>query len=152
MGRTAFVRALALACCLGSGRADVFTVTTVNVLGAGSLTEAIEAVNANPGADTIAFNIPGPGVHTISIGDTGLPDIIETVTIDGYTQPGASANTLDPGDNAVILIRIDGTPQQHAWDDFYSPVFYRGIARERERAPRDQVHHDQRGRSGLLRV
>jgi hypothetical protein len=31
------------------------------------------------------------------------------VTIDGYTQNGASKNTLFDGDNAVLMIQIDGT-------------------------------------------
>ena len=33
------------------------------------------------------------------------------MTIDGYTQPGASPNTLplDQGDNAVLLIEINGS-------------------------------------------
>src|ERR671932_388596 len=37
----------------------------------------------------------------------GLPEITDPVIIDGYTQPGASPNTLAPGDNAVLLIEID---------------------------------------------
>src|SRR5204863_9388064 len=41
------------------------------------------------------------------------------MTIDGYTQPGASANTLANGDNAVIRIELDGgttTPQAFLMD------------------------------------
>ena len=38
-----------------------------------------------------------------------MPPIAGTATIDGYTQPGASPNTLANGDNAKILIEIDGT-------------------------------------------
>ncbi len=38
--------------------------------------------------DTIAFNIPGAGVHTITP-LTGLPQITDPVIIDGYTQPGS---------------------------------------------------------------
>ncbi|MBA3543702.1 MAG: hypothetical protein H0T83_04580 [Chthoniobacterales bacterium] len=95
---------------LAASRADTFTVTTTAPAGPGSLGEAIEGANANPGADTIGFNIPGTGLHTITAGDIYLPEITDPVTIDGYTQPGASANTLAVGDNAVILIRIDGSP------------------------------------------
>src|SRR5207245_4477912 len=38
------------------------------------------------------------------------PTITQTVTIDGYTQPGSSANTNSPtlGINAVILIELSG--------------------------------------------
>jgi len=96
--------------CLGiSASADTFTVTTTAPTGPGSLTEAINSANANPSLDTIAFDIPGSGVQTIPVGDINLPEITEEVIIDGYTQPGASANTLTTGDDAVILIRIDGT-------------------------------------------
>jgi len=37
------------------------------------------------------------------------PIISDPVTIDGYTQPGASANTLAVGNNAVLLIEINGS-------------------------------------------
>src|SRR5262245_8777850 len=73
-----------------------------------TLREAITAANTNPGADTIVFNIPGGGVHTISP-TSSLPEITESVTIDGYTQPGASENTLAVGDDAVLLIELDGS-------------------------------------------
>jgi CSLREA domain-containing protein len=73
-----------------------------------SLRAAIQEADASAGADQIQFNIPGAGVHTIQpIGS--LPPITEQTTIDGYTQPGSSANTLAVGDNAVILIELDGT-------------------------------------------
>lgn len=74
----------------------------------GSLRKAIVDANANPGTDTIDFNIPGAGVHTFSL-TISLPSITDPVVIDGYTQPGASANTLSNGDNAVLLIELDGT-------------------------------------------
>ena len=95
--------------CLTVSRADTFTVTTADPLGPGSLDEAITQANAHPGADTIGFNIPGDGVHEISLGDNGLPEITDPVTIDGYTQPGAKPNSLTLGDDAIILIRIDGS-------------------------------------------
>src|SRR5215467_11958206 len=60
-------------------------------------------------SDTINFNISGAGVHTISPTTTALPSITKSVLIDGYSQPGASVNTLAVGDNAVLLIEINGT-------------------------------------------
>ena len=57
--------------------------------------------------DTISFNIPGTGVHTISP-TSALPGISDAVIIDGYTQPGASLNTLAQSDNAVLLIELSG--------------------------------------------
>jgi CSLREA domain-containing protein len=52
-----------------------------------TLREAIKAANANPGTDTIVFNIPGTGAHTISP-TSQLPTITDSATIDGTTQPG----------------------------------------------------------------
>ena len=46
--------------------AATFTVTNTDDTGAGSLRQAILDANATPGVDTIAFNIPGAGVQTIS--------------------------------------------------------------------------------------
>ena len=89
--------------------ADTFTVTNINDSGAGSLRQAILDANANPGPDTIAFNIPGGGVQTITPA-TALPQISDGVTIDGYTQPGSSVNTDPIATNAVLFILIDGTP------------------------------------------
>jgi PKD repeat protein len=76
----------------------------------GSLRQAILTANAkaNPvgGVDVITFNIPGAGVHTIAPPQE-LPFITDPVTIDGYTQPGASPNTLVVGNDAVLLIEIN---------------------------------------------
>src|SRR5262249_24372259 len=86
----------------------VFTVTNTNDSGTGSIRQAITDANSM-GGGTISFNIPGSGVHTISP-LTVLPTITQTVTIDGYSQPGSSANTNPPtmGINAVLLIELNG--------------------------------------------
>ena len=68
-------------------RADVFAVTTTNDDGMGSLRQAILAANAHPGADSIKFSIFDTGAQTISL-SSPLPDITDTVTIDGTTQAG----------------------------------------------------------------
>lgn len=75
-----------------------------------SLREAIIAANAGPGTDTIEFNIPGSGPHTIQPA-TALPTITDPVVIDGYTQPGARPNTNGSGlgINAVLKIELDGS-------------------------------------------
>jgi hypothetical protein len=73
------------------------------------LREAILAANASPDADQIVFDIPGTGPHTIQPGSR-LPTIVDPIVIDGYTQPGASANTNPPelGSNAVIQVEVNG--------------------------------------------
>ena len=97
--------------------AATFTVGTVADTGAGSLRQAILDANANAGADTIVFAIPGGGVHTIAPA-SALPLITDAVTIDGYSQSGASPNSHPPeqGTNAVILIEIDGTNAGSSFD------------------------------------
>lgn len=96
-----------------------FTVVNTDDSGGGSLRQAIVDANAAPGADQIAFDIPGDGPHTITPGATAgiptglgsLPTITDPVTIDGYTQPGAIANSNGPsqGTNARLAIELDGS-------------------------------------------
>src|SRR5207249_7499782 len=52
-------------------------------------------------------------VQTIS--PTSRLDIQDAVIIDGYTQPGAKANTLASGDNAVLLIDVNGDSTIIMW-------------------------------------
>lgn len=88
--------------------ASVFTVVNSNSSGPGSLARAAADANASGGGPhQIVFNIPGAGVHTIDLSNTTIV-VGYFITIDGYTQPGASPNTLSVGDNAVILIQLDG--------------------------------------------
>ena len=89
--------------------AATYTVTNTADTGAGSLRQAILDANGNAGADTIAFNIVGSGVQTITPVTT-LPTITDAVTINGYSQPGAAPNGNAPnqGSNAVIRIEING--------------------------------------------
>ena len=89
--------------------ANTYTVTSTADSGAGTLRQAITDANANSGADTIAFNITGSGVHTIVLA-SGLPTVTSPVTIDGYTQPGSSANTQPVGQglNTVLQIEVNG--------------------------------------------
>ena len=102
--------AAGLLCVASAASALTYTVTSTADTGAGSLRQAITDANTNPGADTIAFNIVGSGVHTITPA-TPLPPITGAVTIDGYTQSGSSPNTLptSQGLNTVLRIEIDGT-------------------------------------------
>src|SRR5688500_17872551 len=91
---------------LDASSAD-FEVTTVTNSGPGSLRQAIIDANSNSGPDWIVFKIPGEGVQTIRPA-TALPALTGPVVIDGYTQAGASPNTLADADNAVLRIHLDG--------------------------------------------
>lgn len=66
------------------GLLDAFSVTTTADSGVGSLRQAIANANALAGADTISFAALGTGTHTISL-SSALPDITDSVVIDGWT-------------------------------------------------------------------
>jgi hypothetical protein len=126
---------------------SAYVVTTTADSGPGSLRDAITQVNAdtnhtlyaspsNPNVDEIDFNITAAsdaagggtgynattGVATIKP-QTAVPTITNSVIIDGYTQSGASPNTLlgvgslgvapgqasQDGDNAVLKIDLYGS-------------------------------------------
>ena len=72
-----------------------------------SLIQALERVQAG---DEIRFNLPGPGPHYIETPAAGYPLITnQSVTINGYSQPGSSPNSnpiLAPN-NARIDVVLD---------------------------------------------
>lgn len=95
--------------------ADTFTVANTADAGLGSLRQAILDANAKQITNgfsctghSIVFSIPGSGTHTIRP-QSPLPRFNIPITLDGYTQPGSSQNTLQQGSNAVIAIELDGT-------------------------------------------
>ena len=81
-----------------SAQAATFSVTNTNDSGAGSLRAAILSANATSAADTITFNIPGAGAHSIAP-TSALPVITRALTIDGATQPGYAG---------VPLVQLNG--------------------------------------------
>jgi hypothetical protein len=85
-----------------NNQADVNNDVTVNRVG-------LYASQPGGTPDVINFNIAGGGVHTINVTGSPEPTIIKPLTIDGYSQSGASVNTLANSDNAVILIELNGT-------------------------------------------
>ena len=125
IGAAAILLTALSAPCLAATITVTTTADTV-VANDGSVTlrEAITAMNAGsdlgdpditaqtPGAfgagDTVEFNIPAAGVQTIIV-TLDLPAIAKAVMIDGYSQPGASANSNGPGlgTNAVLLINLE---------------------------------------------
>src|ERR1017187_2791384 len=71
---------------VGAVRGGTFTVTNTADSGAGSLRWAITNANANPGPDTINFQISGAAPFTINL-VSALPAVTDPVTIDATTQP-----------------------------------------------------------------
>src|SRR6185503_12505247 len=101
-------------------------VTNTNDSGSGSLRQALLDANNNAGPQTIAFNIPGAGVHTIAP-LSALPQVTDSVIIDGYTQPGSSVNTLARGDNALLLIELNGGNSGNGLDIHADNCTVRGL-------------------------
>ena len=86
-----------------------FLVTSIADSGPGTLRQAIVDANATTNIavpDVINFNL-GTGPFKIQP-LTQLPDITEAVIIDGYSQAGATANTLPTGSNANLIIELSG--------------------------------------------
>ncbi|MBE0431926.1 hypothetical protein IBX73_00520 [candidate division WOR-3 bacterium] len=75
----------------------------------GSLRWCMNGANANPGPDTILFNIAGAGPFVIPV-VAQLPVLTDQagVLIDGFSQPGTWAGA-NPPSTANLLIVIDGT-------------------------------------------
>jgi hypothetical protein len=104
--------AVASACCAlvptASINAAILTVSNANDSGAGSLRQAINDANQNPGPDTIVFNIPtsSPGfngtVFTINPLSALPPLTGGGTTIDGATQAGFTGNTNPAGPEVML--------------------------------------------------
>ena len=77
---------------------STFTVSATNDSGAGSLRQAILSSDATTGPNSIVFNIPGSGEHTINL-LSALPVITQPVTIDGTTEPNSGG---------LAVIQLDG--------------------------------------------
>jgi CSLREA domain-containing protein len=79
-----------------------------------SLRGAIQEANNTTGTDVIEFNLPVnpnlPGSGRTFGPATALPQITSPVSIDGYTQPGASPNGAEFGEplNGDPLVEIEG--------------------------------------------
>jgi len=85
-----------------------FTVTNTNDAGIGSLRYAMQNADAVPTLKTVKFRIlQGTAPFTIQP-LSPLPIISQPTIINGYTQHGASPNTMPDGDNAVLLIELNG--------------------------------------------
>jgi len=110
-GSVALLASLVLGGLAGAQTAPlaVIVVTTTADSGAGSLRDAITTANGTPAADTINFNIPGSGVHTIQPA-TGLPTISNPVTIDGTTEsdyvPGGAPRIELDGSSAPSAVGL----------------------------------------------
>ncbi|MGA9335541.1 MAG: choice-of-anchor Q domain-containing protein [Rudaea sp.] len=82
------------------------TVTTNADSGTGSLREALTSAAQAANAQRIVFNLSScPQIVNVS---SALPEVVDTLTIDGYTQPGSSANTRTIGSDARLCVILRG--------------------------------------------
>ena len=80
-----------------------YYVTNTANSGTGSLRDAINDANGNPGLDSIVFTIKGAGTHMITP-KSDLPEITESLIITGYTQGDAApATATSPARLNVII-------------------------------------------------
>jgi len=86
-----------------------------------SLRGAITTANTGSDFDTINFDIPDTdagfqtetGHWRILVGATALPGFTNPMLIDGFTQPGAGANTLSPDEGGLdSVLKIEVQPAQ----------------------------------------
>ena len=82
------------------------TGCAITGIGPCSFFDAISFANVNPGPDVIHFNLAGEGIRNPTCGGELTDDA--GVTIDGFSQPGASPNTLASGNDASWRIRCFG--------------------------------------------
>lgn len=86
---------------------DTFYVVNTNSSGTGSLCQAFEDANNNPGFDTILFNINGQPPFIIKL-TNALPELLEPVFIDGTSQPGYSNSPVIEIDGTLINTNANG--------------------------------------------
>ncbi|HYO99382.1 MAG TPA: Calx-beta domain-containing protein [Pyrinomonadaceae bacterium] len=89
---------------LVAGQVSLFTVTTTTATDDSTIT------NIDPDWPHSWWSIR-PGV-------AGLPNITNPVTLDGYTQTGATVNTSSTIDNAVLRLELNGTTSGASVDGF----------------------------------
>src|SRR4051794_37065421 len=124
-----------------SAQAKIIVVNTTNNVSPGPAeTNLIQAINLLQDGDSIHFNILGPGPFYLITPpldpENGYPEITNhNVTIDGYTQPGASPNTnpILSSNNAQIKIVLDSRaggrhvahlPLNYGYNDDESAVLF----------------------------
>ena len=75
-----------------------------------TLRAAIEESNVDGAPSKVLFNIAGSGAHRITLGSQLPPlyDHFGGTEIDGFSQPGASPNALPIGNDAVVLVEVNG--------------------------------------------
>jgi len=83
-----------------------YTVTNTNDVGSGSLRQALLDTEATAGLNGIVFNIPGASCPKVIDVDSALPEITQSLYLDGLSQPGSSGNNSEVLFNATLCILL----------------------------------------------
>jgi hypothetical protein len=86
---------------------SVFAVINNADSGEGSLRQAILDANAHPGTNTVIFDIPGAGAHTIQPLST-LPTITNQLVLDATYQPDYAGTPLIELDGSRASVSVNG--------------------------------------------
>ena len=84
-----------------------YVVTNTNASGAGSLAAAVDLANADSGPNRIEFDIDG-GLCPRRITLSQPLQVYETLSFDGWSQPGSVLNSSENGFNGVPCVVLDG--------------------------------------------
>jgi len=82
---------------------STYTVTSLADAGPGSLRDAVEQANANPGPDTINFAAGLTGTITLTSGQLEISDTTGQTTITG---PGSSLMTIASKSSRVFIVDV----------------------------------------------
>lgn len=132
---------------------DTLIVTSSADSGAGTLRQAILDANVTAIEETIAFDVAGSCPRIISLA-TPLPTISSTVSIDGFTQPGSSPNTLGDseaaGDDSVhcVVLASNGARAMNLTPGPDQEIVVRGLAFYR--ATEAQIRVSGSGRATII--
>lgn len=120
-----------------TGSDAVLSACTEAIAADCSLRGAIDHANASAGSDTIQFaipeddasHVPESGHWRISAA-TALPLITDALVIDGFSQPGAAANTLPARGPILHTLKIELRGPDTSTDGLnaFAPLTVRGLA------------------------
>lgn len=89
--------------------ATMLVVSNTNNSGVGSLRNAIDKSNTLPDTQIIRFDIPGACPQIVSV-SSSLPDVSDSVRIEGYSQPGSVSGASN---SRTICVGIRGNQDLH---------------------------------------
>lgn len=88
------------------GPPETVVVTSTADQGAGTLREAVVQANGRSSPTTIKFALTGACPQRIRL-STPLPDVVESMSIEGYSQNGTQPNNSDKAFDGVLCVIVE---------------------------------------------